>query len=97
MGVNLCPFRIKLAAVLKSEDNMADVHLFPPLVVRITLLMIIDGEGVLEGQPVDAVEAFKVLALLGGKSVTIAKESVMQLPAVSFNCPGILSVLSIQS
>ncbi len=95
--VNLRRFRIELAAVLRLEDDVADVHLFPPLVARITLFMIIDGEGAWEGQPVDAVEAFEVLVLAGGKSVTTAKGSVMRLPAMSFNCPGVLLVLSIQS
>jgi hypothetical protein len=97
MGVNLCCFRIKLAAVLELEQDVAGVRLFPSLLAYITLLMIVDGEGASEGLPVDAVEAFEVLALAGCKSVTTAKGSVMQLPAVSFNCSGILSVLSIQS
>jgi hypothetical protein len=59
--------------------------------------MIIDEEGVWEKRPVDAVEAFKVLVLAGGKSITTAKGSLMRLPAVSFYCPGILLLLSIQS
>ncbi len=59
--------------MLKSENDVTNVCLFSPLVAHITLFMIVDGEGALERQPVDAVEAFKVLVLVGGKSVTTTK------------------------